>query len=253
MWLEVRYKPTTLFSMKMSSATNSAAKSLPCPSPYAVKMALLNAIITYESVETAKKCFSLIRDLEFRFALPEKWVVNNCLVRIMKLKRHDISKEEKEKLKQSGFSDEDISLLIRESESNDPFQEVVAFREYIFYLDAFKIATNLSESKKELGISLLTTWFSRINYFGKKGCFFQYEGFQILSELTDVYSNILDSSNITSGIMYPLDDVSSNAEFKNMDNYDYSTKDAKRIQQIHIFPFRQVSANKNYTFYSRIK
>ena len=46
MWLAVSYQPTSLFSLKLSSATNSAGKSLPVPSPYAVKMALLNAIIT---------------------------------------------------------------------------------------------------------------------------------------------------------------------------------------------------------------
>ena len=48
MWLEIIYKPTSLFSLKLSSSTNSAGKTLPCPSPYSVKMALLNAIITYE-------------------------------------------------------------------------------------------------------------------------------------------------------------------------------------------------------------
>lgn len=253
MWLEVLFKPTTLFSMKMSAATNSAAKSLPCPSPYAVKMALLNAIITYESVDTAKNYFTIIRDLDMRFSLPEKWVVNNCLIRVLKLKRHDISKDEKKELLENGFSEDDISTLKKERESIDPFQGVVAFREYVFYLDTLKIAVRLSDSAKELENSLLNIWFSRINYFGKKGCFFQYEGFREVSDLSDEYSNILDSGNLSPGIMFPVDDVSKEAEFKNMNNYDYSCKDAKRVTVIHIFPFRQISANKNYTFYSRVK
>lgn len=233
MWIEVHYKPTTLFSMKLSSATNSAAKSLPCPSPYAVKMALLNAIITYESIDRVMKYFSLIRDMDMRFALPDKWVVNNCLVRI--LKDNDHAKPEEKILK--------------------PFKQTVAFREYVYLSDTLKIAIKLTQSQdmfRKVNVRLLEKWFSRINYFGKRGCFFQYEGYDELSELSDDYSSIMGSETLAPGIMFPLDDVSGDAQLKNMNNFDYSTKDAKRIKRIYIFPYRQISVNKNYTCYERI-
>jgi len=255
MWLEVRYKPTTFFSMKLSSATNSAAKSLPCPSPYAVKMALLNSIITFESVETAMNYFPMIRDMDMRFSLPYRWIVNNCLIGIMKQKRHDISKDEKSLLKAKGFSDKDIGLIKKERERNDPFQSVVAFREYVYLSDTLKIAVKLPLSQdlfREVNAKLVESWFFRINYFGKRGCFFQYEGCNELIELSNDFSSILGSEALAPGIMFPLDDVSRDADFKNMNNYDYSTKDAKRVKRIHIFPYRQISANKNYTCYERI-
>jgi len=47
----VIYKPTALFSLKDSNATNSGAKSLFMPSPYSIKMAILNQAITLDGVD----------------------------------------------------------------------------------------------------------------------------------------------------------------------------------------------------------
>jgi len=46
MQFSVKYMPTALFSLKDSNATNSGAKALFLPSPYAIKMAILNQAIT---------------------------------------------------------------------------------------------------------------------------------------------------------------------------------------------------------------
>lgn len=90
-------------------------------------------------------------------------------------------------------------------------------------------------------------WFARINYFGKRGCFFQFSGFDKKKSLPNSYVKVLDKS-FSYGIMFPMDDVDKKAEFKNMDNYDFKTK-AKRTEKIYIFPYKQVAANKNYTFF----
>ena len=42
MWLVARYAPTALFSLKPSLATSSGATTLLAPTPYALKMALLD-------------------------------------------------------------------------------------------------------------------------------------------------------------------------------------------------------------------
>jgi len=255
MWLAVSYQPTSLFSLKMSKATNSAGKSLPVPSPYAVKMALLNAIITYGSLKTAKNNFSLIRDLELRFSLPKQWVVNNCMLKIFKMKRNEYSSTEKEELRKREFSNEEIKRMEYERKIRNPFQSTVAFREYVYLSNTFKIAVNVKNKHYQLSdeeLKFLTKWFMHIYYFGKKGCFVQFIGFEVIPELPDSYSKILDDS-IPFGIMFPLDDVekSKKTSFENMSNYS-TEKNAKRIQQIHVFPFRQKAANKNFTMYERI-
>lgn len=231
MWLEIKYKPTTLFSLKMSSATSSAGKSLISPSPYAVKMALLNAIITYDSLEKAKEKFELIRDLEMRFALSNRIVVNNCLIKIAK-------------------DNDKVSPAIKKI---SPFKSTIAFREYIFIDNEIKIAVNIKDSENlfvQSDLDFLKKWFMHINYFGKRGCFFQFISTEKINELSDEYSNILEEG-ISAGIMFPVDDVDSDASFENMNNYNHKTK-GKRVQQIHIFPFRQERSDKNFTFYKKI-
>lgn len=241
MWLEATYKPVTLFSMKTSSATNSAAKTLPCPSPYAVKMSLLNAMITHKSLNYALERFHIIRGIEIRFALPDNWVVNNCLVRIMKLKRHDKApnNDKKQTLQQ-----------------DDPFQSTIAFREYVFFKGDLKIALSIPESieqplEKEDYLRWLRKWLLHINFFGKRGCFFQFVGSSISETLPNGYSQLLNDNLVAPGIIYPLDDVDHSAEFSNMNNYDHKTK-AMRVKQIHLFPFKQISANKSYTQYRKL-
>ena len=49
------FQPTTLFSLKDSNSTNSGAKSLFLPSPYAIKMAILNQAITIGGVDFEEK------------------------------------------------------------------------------------------------------------------------------------------------------------------------------------------------------
>ena len=226
MWLEIIYKPTSLFSLKLSSATNSAGKSLPCPSPYSVKMALLNTIITYDSLETAQENFDLIRDLDLHFCLPETFVVNNCMIRILK-------------------DNDKVSKILK---AINPFKSTVAFREYVYLSDEIHIAFDISNISDE-EVAFLQKWFARINYFGKRSCFFQFSGFNKKETLPNNYVKVFDKS-FSPGIMFPMDDVDKKAEFKNMDNYDFKAK-AKRTEKIYIFPYKQVEANKNYTFFKK--
>ncbi len=226
MWLEIIYKPTSLFSLKLSSSTNSAGKTLPCPSPYSVKMALLHAIITYDSLETAQENFDLIRDLDLHFCLPETFVVNNCMIRILK-------------------DNDKVSKILK---AINPFKSTVAFREYVYLSDEIHIAFDISNISDE-EVAFLQKWFARINYFGKRSCFFQFSGFNKKETLPNNYVKVFDKS-FSPGIMFPMDDVDKKAEFKNMDNYDFKTK-AKRTEKIYIFPYKQVEANKNYTFFKK--
>lgn len=233
MWLIIKYSPTTLFSLKNSSATNSAGKSLITPSPYSVKMALLNSVITFDSLKTAKAYFNLIRDLEMRFSLPESLVVNNCLIRILK----------------------DNDKVSKEDKIDNPFKTVVAFREYVYLDDDIEIAVNLSSDRIVLSEdkNFLKKWFMHINYFGKKGCFFQFQSFEEVKELDDskFCSGISDS--FKTGIFMQMDDVDRKADFESMNNYNQSKKaKAKRIPSVYSFPVALKKMSKTYSFYGKI-
>lgn len=253
MWLKIKYSPTTLFSLKNSSATNSAGKSLLTPSPYSVKMALLNAIITYDSLDTAQANFSLIRDLEMRFSIPNSLIVNNCMIKIQKPKRHDISKKEKSNLKEKGFSEDEIKQLQRRRMEEDPIGDTVAFREYVYLNDNIEIAIDLNAERIILleEIEFLKKWFIHINYFGKKGCFFQFISADVVEELEESKFCTIISDGFKSGVFMKMDDVDKKADFESMNNYN-SKKKAKRINTIYTFPISIKKTSKTYSFYERI-
>ncbi len=257
MFLEVVYKPTTLFSLKRSEATNSAGKSLISPSPYSIKMALLNAIITYDSLAVGKKYFPLIRDLSISFSLPSEIVVNNCMIKIQKVKRNEFSSKEKKELSNKGLSKNDIKEMEDFKKISDPFQPVVAFREYVYLNEKIKLYIEIDDNIYEQGklrnnYEFLKKWFMHINYFGKKGCFFQFISAKLILEnqIHENYSSIL-TENLQQGIIYQMDDMNNKMEFKNVNTYD--SKNVKRTKKIYIFPYQQVSSNKNYTFLKQIE
>lgn len=231
MYLKVKYEPTTLFSLKQSGATNSAGKSLISPSPYSIKVALLNAIITFDSLATAKEHFELIRDLSIYFELPERIVANNCFIKIMK--DNDKASAAERKL--------------------NPFKSTVAFREYIYLEKNISFAFETfaeNEQQKLQSYNFLQKWFMHINYFGKKGCFFQFISSEIINndDKTD-YSSLLREAN-RNGLIFQMDDMSPKNSFEDINNY--SANKPKREKKLYVFPYRQIESNKNYTFFKKI-
>lgn len=225
MWLEIEYMPTSLFSLKSSSATSSGGKTLVSPSPYSVKMALFNAIITFDSLEEAKTNFELIKNLEMQFRLSDKFVVNNCMIKILKIKHSSLYSPE------------------------DPFQSTVAFREYIYFNDNIKIALKIDDLL-EKDVCFLQKWFAHINYFGKKGCFFQFVGSREIPEISsNEYSGILQG-NLEPGILKTMDDIDKEATFDNINNY--SSQKAKRTQKVYKFPYFQEQSSREYHCYERL-
>jgi len=58
-WLLAEYQPTALFSLKISSATSSVGKTLIVPTPYSIKMALVDAAFRVGLSDT--ECDSFLR------------------------------------------------------------------------------------------------------------------------------------------------------------------------------------------------
>ncbi|MCC7525784.1 MAG: hypothetical protein IT250_13230 [Chitinophagaceae bacterium] len=149
MRFSVKYLPTTLFSLKDSNATNSGAKSLFLPSPYAIKLAILNQAITvggeFEQLSSHNsKQFQFVRDTKISYFIEEGsfFSVNNSFVKILKPAREV-----------GGFI------------------QTVAFREYLFLSSPLEIIFEVATEEQAL---YLKRYLHRINYFGKRGCFFQF-------------------------------------------------------------------------------
>lgn len=226
MWLEVIYRPTTLFSLKQSDATNSAAKTLPVPSPYTLKMALLNAIIIFDSKESAVDLFEKIKNLELQFSLPQNFIINNCFIKIHKEMRSESKKDEW-----------------------DTFQSTVAFREYVYFDDVIKIAIKLDENDNQC--EFLKKWLPHINYFGKRGCFFQFTKFNLIDTLSEDYSSIFEEDSILKpGTFYKMDDFGKKTTFEKVNTY--SSEKTDRLPRTYLFPINSLKMTKGFTFYKRV-
>lgn len=219
------YKPTALFSLRDSNSTSSGAKSLFLPSPYAIKMALINQAISLGGIDFKKDTtkFNAIRDLKIKYRISGNFCVNNCLVKIQKQR------------------------------TNEPFKPTVSFREYI-YLDSdleiiFETNTDKNNSlfdAHEDIISFLKENLCTINQFGKRGCFFQFVEFKGNPLPANVIPFNVDRIQCP-GVIQEYDDFTETLTFDNVNNYSESK--TKRMKNIMFLPINRKSSSKSYTLY----
>jgi len=215
MKFSVIYQPTNLFSLKESNSTNSGAKSLLIPSPYSIKMALFNQAITIDGKETfaerESKEFAFIKDSKIEYRVSGSFCVNNCFVTIRSLR-------------------------------DGAFRGKPSFREYIYLSDNIEIIFDVKSVEAK---QYLQKYLHRINYFGKRGCFFQFVEYRDNPSEPNVKE--FNVSDFSPGILQEFDDVSPKANFKNVDNFDAAS--AKRDKKILVIPVRNVNSSKSYTHF----
>ena len=214
------YQPTALFSLKNSNATNSGAKSLFLPSPYSIKMAILNQAITVgndEKILSSKNSihFATIKDAVITYALSSEnsFCINNAFIKILKPKRDDIG-----------------------------FQETVAFREYVSISGNLEI---IFEVRNEMEATYLKKYLYKINYFGKRGCFFQFLKYSDGIKESNV--KVFDARQLSAGILQEYDDFPTEATFEKVSNY--SSESIKRQKKIMVLPIKLKSSSKSFSHY----
>ena len=82
-WLVFTYLPTAVFSLKISMATSSVGKTLVVPTPYAVKMAFVDAAFRLGWTDT--DCGMLVQSLvgvAFRVAPPCSAIITHTFVKV---------------------------------------------------------------------------------------------------------------------------------------------------------------------------
>lgn len=216
MKFSVIYQPTNLFSLKESNSTNSGAKSLLLPSPYSIKMALFNQAITIDGKDIFEdkksKEFAFIKDAKIEYRVSGSFCVNNCFVTIQSLR-------------------------------DGTYRGKPSFREYIYLSDKIEI---IFDVKSEEIKQYLQKYLHCINYFGKRGCFFQFVGYRDKPSEPNIKE--FDVTAFVAGILQEYDDISSKAQFKNVDNFD--SANALREKRILVIPVKNVNSSKSYTHYT---
>ncbi|BAZ83620.1 hypothetical protein PN497_02475 [Sphaerospermopsis kisseleviana CS-549] len=230
-WLTVTYQPVSLFSLKRSDATSMAARSNLVPTPYAIKMALLKVLLESQGRQHLtdfdawiKTEFTWIRDLIIYVCPPEKLVVNR---NGYKLRYYDQTADKADKTRPTL-----------------PMQDGFVFREWVHLQGHLQICCSAGNRLSEI-----ERLFSQINYFGKKGCFFQY-----LPDCKQETSEPLFQPNLTTGFtIQPMDDLGEKTTFNRINPFstDKAQLGKDRVMKSGFLPLKLVATSARYDIYHR--
>jgi len=146
-WLIFQYRPTALFSLKTSRATSTVGKTLLVPTPYAVKMAFLEVGMRTGRLPDPDEFVRLLAGTLVRIGVPDDACVTGTIQKI---------RQEPKK-----------------ATAEQPYIANVALREIVHFRGVFALAFQEPEQP-----GILMDLAPAINYFGKRGSFMQYEGFE---------------------------------------------------------------------------
>ena len=144
-WLLAEFEPTTLFSLKISSATSSVGRTLVVPTPYAIKMALVDA--GFRIGLSDNECDALLKQLvhiEVRISPASEVVVTHTFVKVRQESR--------------------------EGDPLHPYNSTIAYRELAYLNTSTTWAFDLVSIDSEIA-SLLIELLPHIYYIGKRGSF----------------------------------------------------------------------------------
>ena len=242
MWTVARYLPVAPFSLKPAAATSSGGKTLLAPTPYAIKMALLDVAIRTGGIDEGERLLPYLRDLSVAIALPDDLLV---LKGFSKIQRPLKDKSDEQK------------ALEAQARGHWPMQPTIAYREYVYYRDAFQLA--FTSPDQESIPAELPRLLTCINYFGKRGGFMQImEPPRQQDQLPGGLFTELTAEGLQQfhpdGTMQVLDDCGKSLTFQRANIYSSERiiVGKERILRHVVLPYRLKSSSRSYSWYERI-
>lgn len=229
-WLVIEYAPTALFSLKISLATSSVGKTLLVPTPYAIKMALVDA--AFRKGLSDDDCAGFLRSLvgvDVRISPPAASVVTHTFV----------------KIRQEPHGGSSPGL---------PYISNIAYREVVYHQGTWRWAFDMDIGGDTLAerLVLLAPY---VSYVGKRGSFIQFKGMHRSSELDGSYTRLPiagESWPIQSHVV-PLDDFGLEANLEVLSTFSASSakRDRHRKFDHTIVPQGIVNTGPGFTEYRR--
>ena len=203
-WLVFAYCPTALFSLKTSRATSTVGKSLLIPTPYAVKMAFVDAALrhglTHGLTSDSEGLVRMLAEAQVRIGVPNHACVTGTIQRV----RQETRMEE------------------RKSDRRVPYyRPTIAMREVVSYSGLLTVAFDLASCSETLA-DLLVRAAPAINYFGKRGSFMQYCGMERRNVLDGSFTQPaqpFDAGHSAPCQMATLDDFGPGATFDALNSF----------------------------------
>jgi hypothetical protein len=233
MWWIAEFEAVTLFSLKMSTATATGGKTLLVPTPYALKMALLDGACRVRGVEQARTLWPQIRDLGIGISPAKIAVVNNLFQKVLRPRRRQIP-----------FDQPDAG----------PFQKTIGYREYVHLLGPLSFAFGWAEDNERPWLKDLL---QNIHYLGKRGGFMQLlDQPKRVRDLPPRFINASEEQAMfaINGTLQILDDCASTLTFEKANVYSGESirMGRERITRNVVLPYRMVRSSRSFTLYQRI-
>lgn len=196
-WLLVEYRPTALFSLKMSQATSSVGKTLVVPTPYSIKMAFVDA--AFRAGLSDAECDELLRSLarvEVRIAPPEAACVTHTFVKVRQESR--------------------------DADPLRPYIASIAYREVVHHYGTWRWAFDLAAGDNTLAGRLVYIA-PHVVSIGKRGSFIQFVGFSRHMDLGPEFTQPIQ--NRSSWVpprrahIMPLDDFGPEADLETLSSF----------------------------------
>jgi len=234
MWLIAEYRPSTFFSLRPANATTSGGKTLVTPTPFALKMALLDAAIRVYGRAQGEVWFPQIRDLVVAARLPQHFTIVNTFIKILRPHKN-------------GPKDTFGTSIV------GPMGNTIAYREFVQYGGALGLAFELKE-----GVPLLKL-LAQVNYLGKRGGFMQFAGWEESEVLPPEFTRLNPKPGApfrADGLLQVLDDCGPKMTFAHADIYSGKgisiDKPNGRILQPVVLPYQRTQSSRGFTLYERI-
>jgi hypothetical protein len=198
-WLVFHYSPVSLFSLKLSRATSTAGKTLLIPTPYSIKMAFVDAALRHRLTDNPEQLIRGLAKTSLRIGVPQ----HACVTGIIQSIRQEIPESER-----------------KQNPGAPPYRTSIATREFVHYCGLLAVAFEFDHRGAELS-ALLMRAAPAINYFGKRGSFFQYRDTERLTELDSTFTEPADPMAPAPvwGHRATLDDLGPKASFAALNSF----------------------------------
>lgn len=203
-WLLAEYEPTALFSLKASFSTSSVGRTLVVATPYAVKMAFVDA--AFRAGLSDRECADFLRSLvpvEMRIAPPAEAVVTHTFVKVRQESRGD--------------------------DALRPYSSTIAYREVVHQRGVWRWAFDLSADDPLLA-ERLERLAPFVSYIGKRGSFVQFRRLLQAEALGTEFTLAVQSRSAwmppPRAHIVPLDDFGPEADLETLSSF--STKSPVR-------------------------
>lgn len=218
-WQRLTYQPVATFELRPSNTTKTGGKTLLCPTPYTIKMALLDKAIRLNGLDWAVAQFPMIRDLEVWLRPPDQVAVNRTFQKILR----------------PGKGAAWISTI--------------AMREFCMQAGTLEIALGIPTEADVLRdeIRLLA---SAINYFGQRGSFAQLVDHRADDGPPLGFVDVNGPpQGLQMGYLQRMDNMAPDATFDDVSAFNPRGKGGRVAYNV-VFPYRLLAHASNHTVWA---